>query len=221
VSTYKTRHKPSTKHTLDEVLRTLQDLVRNELSEVPPATSAPPAQLAEDSLADAGELPPLEAFESLLEAELSPETTPVPESVIDIEVHEELERLEPEPFLNEAIGTMSTDEPEPPVLTDVVVPAPSDTSAERTWRAPEQTSINWDDIPVLNDVVEPDGMVQITHEQVRTVAIQSVARLNIELRKAGQVPLEAAMIDRLEAALREALLALPSERAANDANRRR
>jgi hypothetical protein len=73
----------------------------------------------------------------------------------------------------------------------------------------------FDDIPVLQDVVTPppaeegragnDSALAIDPQKLRELSIRTVARLNIELRKRGESPLDARLIDRLQRLLREEL----------------
>lgn len=81
--------------------------------------------------------------------------------------------------------------------------------------------INWDDIPVLEEVVEPAEEIDAegaTHgagtspaamlpptDAARRLAIQVAARLNVELRKSGQAGLSSDIITRLARLLQEAL----------------
>lgn len=163
--------RPSPKHTLDEVLRSLQDLVQNELAEAhkqtAPTAWETPAETrsAAPPSADANEAGPL--------SEWADEAAPASEG------------------------------------------APTDErAADAAPRPPEQTSINWDDIPVLNEVVMSPAASAPSlppDAAARDIALKAVARLNIELRKAGNAPLPPAIIDRLEHILREALAAHAAE----------
>jgi hypothetical protein len=69
----------------------------------------------------------------------------------------------------------------------------------------------FDDIPVLQDVVAPQPAAGETSEppidpqKLRDLSIRAIARLNIELRKRGESPLDAKLIDRLQGLLREEL----------------
>lgn len=77
-----------------------------------------------------------------------------------------------------------------PVLDDIVLESPGATS----------------EIPVLFDeVAVPAPKSPPSPERARDLAIQVIARLNIELRKSGATALDPQVIPRLQALLREAL----------------
>lgn len=72
-----------------------------------------------------------------------------------------------------------------------------------------------DDIPVLNEVAheilsQTGGMLPAP-ERAREIAIQVIARLNIELRQNGRQPLDTRTIHRLQQLLRHALSARPTD----------
>lgn len=253
MSTDKRKPIPSPKHTLDDVLKTLQDLVRNELADehvgrgrppraaprargdfdddartTPPAASPSP-ELSIDTAAArttvAAQADTDVAFSSMPAADESAKRAEADAAALgadvgDVEMHDD---GEDGTDLRAELSTLFADD------TTAVSAAPSDAS-ERidTTRGaeiaaahddssahadPEQTSINWDDIPVLNEVVDLPTQAAAAAPNARTVAVRVVARLNIELRKAGTAPLDPAIIDRLEHLLREALdpSAEPSE----------
>ena len=83
-----------------------------------------------------------------------------------------------------------------PVLTDKT--AVSD--------AGEQTELNWDDIPVLHEVVapppEPDSH---STREAREIAVKVAAALNIETRKKGGDSLDIKTIMRLQSLLKQEL----------------
>ena len=175
--------RPSPKHTLDEVLRSLQDLVQNELAET-----------RKQATPTAWETPP--ETEAATNAETSAPASAADES----------------PPADDLARWAATDAPAPKeVATHEETLAESNTAP----RAPEQRSINWDDIPVLNEVVMSPAAVAAPalppSAAARDLALKAVARLNIELRKAGNAPLPPAIIDRLEHILREALEAHAAE----------
>jgi len=72
--------------------------------------------------------------------------------------------------------------------------------------AVEQVEINWDDIPVLNEVVapppEPD---EATSQEARAIAIKVAAALNIEARKKGGDAMNIKTIMRLQSLLGQEL----------------
>lgn len=148
------RRKPSTKHTLEDVLRGLQDLLHHELADPP---SDPP------------------------KAPKPPRAS--------------RPRREP------ASGAAAPEAP-----------------PEGRARPLEQMSMPWDDVPELNEVVaHPQAtMTAGPAKSPRDAAVRAIAKLNIELRKAGQPPLDAAIIDRLARLLRaefETEAAPPREKA--------
>lgn len=67
----------------------------------------------------------------------------------------------------------------------------------------------YDDIPVLHDAIEPGDPTPAPaatgSAAARQIAVRAVARLNIELRRAGRAPLEPATVDRLASILRDVL----------------
>lgn len=83
--------------------------------------------------------------------------------------------------------------------------------------APEEIelqALHADDIPVLEDIAlpppgetpaPPPSARRPDPSQAHALAVRVVARLNIELRKSGERPLDARIIKRLELLLREAL----------------
>lgn len=252
MSTDKRKPIPSPKHTLDDVLKTLQDLVRNELADedvgrgrpprtaaqtrdefeddarmASPAFSAQPLKPSLDTAAAhttvaaqadtdvAFTAAPLSAHPAggaagLNESEASDRGADTQwenaSSADDADAAQrtdlgtELSTL----FADDAAGESAntTDRRDRENATDDGAP---EGAADATQTGPEQTSINWDDIPVLNEVVDLPTQSAPAAPNARTVAVRVVARLNIELRKAGTAPLDPAIIDRLEQLLREAL----------------
>lgn len=255
MSTDKRKPIPSPKHTLDDVLKALQDLVRNELADENvghgrPARAAPRAR---DHFADEGTTTPAS---SALQAKPSLDTTATRTTVaaqadtdvafaatppathavdndkarIDFAAVADRDRDHASHVGGNAGG--ANDGAADPAdlgaeLPSLFVddPAADTTDAhehvdtarancddgvakdatDATRSRPEQTSINWDDIPVLNEVVDLPTRAAAAVPNARTVAVRVVARLNIELRQAGTAPLDPAIIDRLERLLREAL----------------
>ena len=179
----KPKANPNAKHTLDDVLKALQDLVRNELAEGGKTPAADANAEAESVDAAAS-----------LDAETDPSLT-LEEAVAQL--------------LDEPTDDLGVDAPPEAASTDVAPPPPAAPATAKTKTVPEQTSINWDDIPVLNDVVVPpivDAAAPLPPPaRARELAVRVIAKLNIELRKAGNTPLDPTMIDRLEHLLREAL----------------
>ena len=78
----------------------------------------------------------------------------------------------------------------------------TDTSSGSTTGAAEQVEINWDDIPVLNDVVAPAPTPDdATSKQAREIAIKVAAALNVELRREGTGTMDVKTIMRLQSLL--------------------
>lgn len=89
-------------------------------------------------------------------------------------------------------------------------PAPAAAPTSHSMATAPPTPV--DDIPVLDDVaLAPPGIAKpapaspSSPDRVREMAIKIIARLNIEMRKAGKQPLDAKTINRLQQLLREAL----------------
>lgn len=102
-------------------------------------------------------------------------------------------------------------------------PAPAESQAANAAPVPEppapppaepppSSAASLDDIPVLHEVAHEilaraDGAGLPPPERARAIAIQVIARLNIELRQSGRPPLDPRMIDRLQELLKHALAA--------------
>lgn len=139
---------PSPKHTLEDILRSLQDLLHNELAEAHVAAKTESSDKTQ--------------------TRAPAETRPTRASV------------------------------SPPAAAEEAAPKLASTL--------EQMSIEWEDLPVLTDVVVPVGDEKGA-AQVQRLAVQVIDRLNAELRGVGQAPLPPAIIERLARILREALAA--------------
>jgi hypothetical protein len=112
-----------------------------------------------------------------------------------------------------------------PADEDITLASPADETSEAAAFIEEHSAesdsaetlaheLAFDDIPVLQDVVTPppaegrsgdDSAPAIDPQKLRELSIRTVARLNIELRKRGESPLDARLIDRLQRLLREEL----------------
>ena len=135
----------------------------------------------------------------------------------DIELEDFAEEIEtgsePEPAVNDApsvddFALEMEDANEP-------VPVPEAKKADKTppelkpgkpknasSKSAEQVEINWDDIPVLNDVVAPPPTPDdVTSRQAREIAIKVAAALNIELKKDGTGEMDIKTIMRLQSLL--------------------
>lgn len=244
-------HKPSRKVALEEVLRTLQDLVSNELATEPAKHPGKPEADAPSKSRVAGEQPttPIASPQETeaASAEAAPETDSFTlESLPDTDastptaleqqaepkqaipaggLQQELPYLDPlssapsDPQPNE----VSPEIPTASATTDTDNDAPLDVSApplDLAVPAPPE-EFHWDDIPVLDEAVElleeteanetgqalsgPATTVLPPADAARRLAIQVAARLNVELRKSGQVGLSSDIITRLARLLQEAL----------------
>lgn len=238
MSTDKRKPIPSPKHTLDDVLKTLQDLVRNELADehstrARPLRSQPRARADDDGAAanDANAALADSAARSTRAAQVDTDIAFAADgAAADRDDGVDTANATSHPQQGDAathadagaenafgaeLATLFADDarqatPDTDTIgaeddaSDIAAAVPGDTHAPASPAfGPEQTSINWDDIPVLNEVV--DLPMQPAPPNARTVAVRVVARLNIELRKAGTPPLDPAIIDRLEQLLHEAL----------------
>ena len=279
-------HKPSRKVALEEVMRSLQDLVSNELA-TEPAKSPGEAQAtaAKTKKPAPAENPPV--TRSAFSADVMPTVPPVaaeltaePESTtLDRafptqsasaipEVVDELPGLGAEPLTTLAEPSPTTGDDVPlggiqqelpyletaPPAPSASHPAPTPVAAETEvtpflpetlpvddaktdFVAGNNTSVSsaeelqWDDFPVLEEVVDQTEEIdtdEIGHrtdpvgvnaakellpssanlppaEAARRLAIQVAARLNVELRKSGQGGLSSDIITRLARLLQEAL----------------
>jgi len=201
----KPKHAPAAKHTLEEVLRSLQDLVRNELAAdnakqaraaVKPAgrktRAEKPAARPEPANAEAQR--PLPGGIQV-ELPLPPDKAPSPPLA--------MEKVEPEGSAARQLKATSLSPSKP---------------ATKKPKPLEQAAIKWDDeipvlkdaVPVLQNRVAPPAKtasrpISVSpSERARAIAARAAAELNIELRKAGRPALEPAMIEKLEYLLREA-----------------
>ncbi len=73
-------------------------------------------------------------------------------------------------------------------------------------RNPEQVEINWDDIPVLNEIAAPPPApdTELTQE-ARNIAIKVAPALNIEMRKQGSGQMDVKAILKLQSLIRNEL----------------
>lgn len=224
-------HKPSRKVALAEVMRSLQDLVSNELAvegALPSGDAAAPKKRRRSdqkpsSVRTDDDAPALAAGAQEIESitleglpESVAETPAAPEPLAPAEppvpaggLQQELPYLESLPPAPE-----SAPQPAAPDLPDNI-PAPD---PETTLTLSEE---NWDDIPVLEEAVDlteeigseaampdaatPSAAPRPSAGAARRMAIQVAARLNVELRKSGQAGLNSTIITQLAKMLEEAL----------------
>jgi|SRR3990170_2789930 len=248
---HKPKHKPSEKHTLDEVLKSLQDLIRNDLiaADAPAAGGyenrpAPPTAGAAVPR-DAGDLDAvLQSLKDLVTNELTTIAATSIETVkpardkkpraprggvqVELPLDGALPDHAPAPATAKAAppaGIKSTpasavESPRPAVTgaptdetpgailaaaaTAAETHAPDNRPAAHPPRGPDP-----DNIPVLEDVALPPPGAEIAHlptpDRARAIAIQVIAKLNIELRRRNERALDPKTIDRLQLLLQEAL----------------
>jgi hypothetical protein len=267
-------HKPSRKVALEEVMRSLQDLVSNELAiepakpageaqataaktkktvpaekppatrsafsadvlpTMPPVTAEPAAETESIALDRALPAQPASAIPDVVDAlpdlGAEPQTTlaePPPDTTGKIPLGGLQQEL---PYLEAAPLAPSANLPTPiPEATETEVTsflpellpaddAKTDMVAGSNTPASTAEELNWDDFPVLEEVVEidPDAVGHRTDpgdataaklppvDAAHRLAIQVAARLNVELRKSGQGGLSSDIITRLARLLQEAL----------------
>ena len=257
----KLKHKPNARHTLNEVLHSLQDMMHNELAdiELPPEASSAATQnkpLSKEAALnnlkaligsqtpesiDASDNGAIDKTDSDLSADDADRESGVNESLeeIDIEIDEPSadEIIHVGELSNPAdLSDITDDEPDLPESADseetndassvddfalemedantTATPkenpktkdSPPKSRKAGSSQAPpltaEQVEINWDDIPVLNEVVAPPPMPDdATSKQAREIAIKVAAALNIELKKEGTGAMDIKTIMRLQSLL--------------------
>ncbi|MFV1997741.1 MAG: hypothetical protein ACC641_06990 [Acidiferrobacterales bacterium] len=232
----KLKHKPNARHTLNEVLHSLQDLMHNELAEI--ADNGTGNASAETTVARSKE-EVLESLRALIGKSKSATLLDVknegtPDTAMD-ELHGDNETMstglevDSEPVAtgaDDVRNESSTPPPEDEFRLEMEAshkPGPNaenNRAAKNTSRQlrdtpgepikhgrGKQVEINWDDIPVLNDVVAPPPIPgSSTAREAREIAIKVAAMLNIEARKKGGEPtLDARTIMRLQSLLSQEL----------------
>jgi hypothetical protein len=191
-----------------------------------PASPAP-----EETGPGARELPSIPDSGLTVEPETVPEHPPASEAVEEITLasdephppeaapqapvadHPTISELEEEFTLATPPADESADTgapPEIPVEGAFIEEQPAETDSAETLAH----ELAFDDIPVLQDMVAPPppgsharpaDVLAVDSQKLRDLSIRAVARLNIELRKRGETPLDAKLIDRLQGLLREEL----------------
>ena len=225
-------HKPSRKVALDEVMRSLQDLVSNELATEPVLSDAAnpkkrrrtdqarPAAPADVPPAAANNAEQVESITLETRPGVAPENPATPEPVTSAKVPLPVGGLQQElPHLDPPVAAPVN---QPEAAAPAPPNTPSTTVAETTLSLSEE---NWDDIPVLEETVDlseeidaeaaehgttssPTALPPAT--SARRLAIQVAARLNVELRKSGKAGLNSAIITQLAKMLEEALAKGPA-----------
>jgi len=203
----KAKHKPSTKRTLEEVLSSLQDLTKNELSDVDLHSRAGTEPEKKQTTGPVPENPGTDDDNFNDNESIELDFVPVQVELVSGETGDIFEGLELLPDV-QITDENQIDQTEQPGETN---------QSDQT--DPELNDIRWEDIPVLEDVAEdlPDdqpenqlGTEQLDAraldaielrspdpQQARNIAIQVAARLNIEMRKQGLEGLDIATINRL------------------------
>lgn len=180
---------PSAKHTLDEVLKSLQDLVRNELAE----ERAPPA--SEPAARKTTQRRPMAPVPAA-----SPRVAEAPADAIPVLT---------DPIGHAIPGAKTRQAARAPVAAAVARPVPA-TGLQTELSLPlADDGDQPQDIPVLQHVVVPPpvpvGRERTPATIARRIAADVAMRLAAELGRAGTSRLEPAIIRRLEDLLREAL----------------
>jgi hypothetical protein len=198
------KHKPSTKRTLEDVLSSLQDLAKNELSDIDlhSRTGIDTDDIKLEKPEASHDAAAIEPEDSETTRTNTPAKNAELESGQTGDIFDGLELLPDDQISNTSENEDTRQEPE---------------SASEN----EEEEIRWEDIPVLEDVAdEPgDGGGRATQDAktgspeadtgfqvpdsklARKIAIQVAARLNIEMHKQGLDGLDIATINRLRALL--------------------
>lgn len=254
----KVEHKPNARHTLNEVLHSLQDLMHNELAEIVdndagnastettmprskeevlkslqaligksknttyPNDSTeiePPLETMLDQAPDApGESTTIDSHANVMnDSPNDGETMPTGVD-IDIElasaeadgIEDNFSTLPPADEFELEMEELHESEPkvDKKSATKNTSKQPRDKTIKPIKHGKgEQVEINWDDIPVLNEVVAPPPVPgSSTTQEAREIAIKVAAMLNIEARKkGGETTLDVRTIMRLQSLLSQEL----------------
>ena len=228
-------HKPSQKVALAEVMRSLQDLVSNELAvettPQPSEAAAPKKRRRSDQKPAAARTDDAPAIVDTAEEIESITLESLPESATEIPAAPEALAPEaptvPAGGLQQDLPYLDSLTPAPPEILPESPPQPATTELPGTIPEPlPETTLslseeNWDDIPVLEETVDLTEYIEADVAEPgkatspattlppsgagRRLAIQVAARLNVELRKSGQPGLNSAIITKLAKMLEEAL----------------
>lgn len=187
----KAKHKPSTKRTLEDVLSSLQDLAKNELSDVDLISRAGDENELSDQIKfDQDKKKTSKSVESN-------ETSPIQMDVTSPQT--ELESGETGDIFD-SLELLPADQISESAENDQNIEAAPENNQESSEEKEEE--IRWEDIPVLEDVAdEPEAFEAPDPRVARKIAIQVAARLNIEMHKQGLDGLDIATINRLRALL--------------------
>lgn len=256
----KLKHKPNARHTLSEVLHSLQDMMNNELAHIAEDDSGNASTNAAATLTKEDVMNSLKALigeaaavdndlellstdeienkignetesilvdDSIEEAgtadandidKLDIETELVSSDEDNKELHEASESptSSTESNTSESADDFKLEIEEPQLDDEALTKKPNVITPRKKGRAlkiemeanpaGEQTEINWDDIPVLHEVVapppEPDAANTL---EARKIAIKVAAALNIESRKKGGDAMDIKTIMRLQSLLSQEL----------------
>ncbi len=238
----KVKHKPNARHTLNEVLHSLQDLVHNEFAgiggnDAEIASAKTNAPLSKEEVLNSlkaliGDVADTLPSDDMATVDEIPEPSPT-----DKTAGKRTKKMQAdasdlmEPVSAEAEGAQASDDTEsaPPSADafrlemeeanesepeTVSQPASNNTGKRsRDYKSESeihgtgaQVEINWDDIPVLNEVVAPPPPPDnVTTREAREIAIKVAAALNIEVRKKGGKSMDIKTIMRLQSLLSQEL----------------
>lgn len=267
----KMKHKPNARHTLSEVLHSLQDIVNNELANITDddsnklLTNTTPTLSKEDVMNSLRELiGDVAAVDNTLE-QISPDKTPenkivetepamdedqdseatveegiiIDDSIDQVVVTPDDVEFDIEPNSNEALAINDAEiDPAPAneFKLEIEDPYAEKQNAIKNSRVDDnknkeristdmakaasigvQAEINWDDIPVLHEVVAPPPETgRTTTREAREIAIKVAAALNIESRKKGGGSMDIKTIMRLQSLLSQELQDRQDDGAAGD-----
>lgn len=267
----KMKHKPNARHTLSEVLHSLQDIVNNELANITDddsnklLTNTTPTLSKEDVMNSLRELiGDVAAVDNTLE-QISPDKTPEnkiveTEPAMDEDQDSEAtveEGIIIDDSIDQVVATpddvefdIEPESDEALAINDAEIdPAPADefkleiedpyaekqnaiknsrvddnknkerisTDMAKAASIGVQAEINWDDIPVLHEVVAPPPETgRTTTREAREIAIKVAAALNIESRKKGGGSMDIKTIMRLQSLLSQELQDRQDDGAAGD-----
>jgi hypothetical protein len=165
-----------------------------------PVADEPVPEHAEAALAfDAAEPPTAELRSPTPEPSAPLPGEVIDESGVDYQPAESVDRYEPEQPVDERVPETAGDWDDIPVLEEVVaeMAAEHETGENEPPAAGETTA----ETPPPDNLALPLPAPSRAHD----LAVRTVAKLNIELRKAGKRPLDAKVIGRLAMMLRETL----------------
>lgn len=196
----------------DEKAALADDLEQEAPWETPAVSADPPGDHIEEIEPDLPKADDIEVSDGATDIDVDPDDV-MPDSVADSDntpaerLHDEASAGAPsvDDFALEMEDVRSPDIPPARASegeTKKKTGYRTDTSAGSTTGAAEQVEINWDDIPVLNDVVAPaPAPDNATSKQAREIAIKVAAALNVELRREGTGTMDVKTIMRLQSLL--------------------